>query len=114
MDINCSVDFLGFFVPPDFLKFKKHSVIISKKSNKYLFCAKFWVWAIFSGFEKRLMYFLSVSGFVELGGVTYYIDERVVFRDDAQLICESVNMTLVSWESAAKYFSFNEGMWALG
>jgi hypothetical protein len=45
-----------------------------------------------------------VTGFVEIGGDTYYIDTATVnFRDEASALCQSMNMSLVTFEDPEKW-----------
>jgi hypothetical protein len=48
--------------------------------------------------------FADVTGFVEIGGDTYYIDTSLVLHhDESSALCQSMNMSLVTFEDPEKW-----------
>lgn len=58
---------------------------------------------------------ISVAGvFVNVNGSDFYIDKNLVSRAESKELCESLNMTLISFETAEKWTMISDWTFANG
>jgi hypothetical protein len=58
---------------------------------------------------------LASREFIEIDNKTYYIDITGIHRDDSKTVCESVNMTMISFEGdEQKWYSVNRWLYENG
>lgn len=63
----------------------------------------------------RITQAISVSGvFVNVNGSDFYIEKNLVSRAESQALCESLNMTLISFETADKWTMISNWTFANG
>jgi hypothetical protein len=73
---------------------------LEKEVNYQIWCARITT--------KCIHCIVASREFVDIDNTTYFIDITGIHRDDAKSVCESVNMTMISFEGdEQKWYSVN-------